>query len=536
MEKEPGAQRLRFRVRFAYRVSAGRFRILTKRKDIKKEAAAKRRKKVNILQQVPVKGIEILEIDPNHTVCLKEEEGRGVAYAPVEVLFEADSLEDAIPFLMSNDFSNVELICPEQVALSTQALEQVIEKMQDELEGYRSRLKIRYGPGNGAYLLKDLLEADNLPNTDFLPNAGVPPESDIPTEVDELPEEDADILQEPDAPAESAAAEDAAEEEHRSKLEDTEDFCTDSLADDGISCASSLHDVEPLVDSCGGSTKKTLRLEWDLEIIAVLALLLAGIIALGGDGWLHYLRIALGLPFVLFFPGYTLIAALFPKKDDLDGIERVALSFGLSIAVAPLIGLGLNYSPWGIRLAPILLSLIVFILCMGATAFFRRDRLPREDRFCPTFEFEVPIWREQPVLDKVLSIALIAAILFAAGSICYVAAVPKTGEKFTEFYILGMDGKAEGYPRELAAEEEGEVIAGVVNHEYRQEKYFVEIKMDDLTLPRKGPITLGHEKKWEEAVTFSYPGARENLKVEFLLYREGDEKPYRSLHLWVNVK
>ena len=60
-------------------------------------------------------------------------------------------------------------------------------------------------------------------------------------------------------------------------------------------------------------------------------------------------RNILGLPLVLFLPGYALIAALFPAKSDLDGIERVALSFGLSIAVVPLIGLGLNYTPWGIR-------------------------------------------------------------------------------------------------------------------------------------------------------------------------------------------
>lgn len=196
----------------------------------------------------------------------------------------------------------------------------------------------------------------------------------------------------------------------------------------------------------------------------MLSLILAGLIALGGQGWMHYLRIGLGLPFVLFFPGYVLIAALFPKKDDLDGIERVALSFGLSIAVAPLIGLGLNYTPWGIRLTPILLSLIIFILLMGSISFFRRDKLPQEDRFCPTFEFEVPLWQEQPILDRVLSIALVIAILFAVGSICYVVAMPKVGEQFTEFYILGTDGKAEGYPRELEEGEKGEVIVGVVNH------------------------------------------------------------------------
>ncbi len=53
------------------------------------------------------------------------------------------------------------------------------------------------------------------------------------------------------------------------------------------------------------------------------------------------LRIALGLLFAIFFPGYTLLSALFPKRDNLSGIERVALSFGLSIALST----GLRNSP-----------------------------------------------------------------------------------------------------------------------------------------------------------------------------------------------
>ncbi len=51
------------------------------------------------------------------------------------------------------------------------------------------------------------------------------------------------------------------------------------------------------------------------------------------------------LPVVLFIPGYCLIAALFPKNDDIGLSERIALSVGLSLALIPLIALGLNFTP-----------------------------------------------------------------------------------------------------------------------------------------------------------------------------------------------
>ena len=48
------------------------------------------------------------------------------------------------------------------------------------------------------------------------------------------------------------------------------------------------------------------------------------------------LRIVVGLCLVIFFPSYTLLSVLFPRKGGLGGIERVALSFSLSTAVVPL--------------------------------------------------------------------------------------------------------------------------------------------------------------------------------------------------------
>ena len=72
-----------------------------------------------------------------------------------------------------------------------------------------------------------------------------------------------------------------------------------------------------------------------------------------------FLRVLFGIPMVLFIPGYALIAALFPGKRISTASNGYALSFGLSIAVVPLTGLVLNYTPWGIRLDPIVMSLAI---------------------------------------------------------------------------------------------------------------------------------------------------------------------------------
>ncbi len=90
------------------------------------------------------------------------------------------------------------------------------------------------------------------------------------------------------------------------------------------------------------------------------------------------LRWILGSFFVLFIPGYVTIEALFPKGRELDVIERVALSLGLSLALVPLIGLLLNFTPWGIRLEPIVSSLTIFTGGLALVALGRRFRMSVE--------------------------------------------------------------------------------------------------------------------------------------------------------------
>jgi len=254
-------------------------------------------------------------------------------------------------------------------------------------------------------------------------------------------------------------------------------------------------------------------------------------------------RIILGLPFLLFFPGYTLVAALFPKKQSLGAVERVALSFGLSIAVVPLIGLALNFTPWGVRLEPILISISSFVIVTAGVAWYRRERLAPQERVTVSLNFRLPSWREQSKPDKVLSIVLIVAVMATLGTLGYAIATPRAGEKFTEFYILGPDGEADGYPTQLKVGEEGRLLVGLINHEQQTVSYEVEIWIDGekTKLRFEGgdqdqiALELESEGKWERQVSF-VPQKPGRQKVELVLYKNGAPCFDQSLHLWIEVE
>jgi hypothetical protein len=99
---------------------------------------------------------------------------------------------------------------------------------------------------------------------------------------------------------------------------------------------------------------------------------------------LVYVRQVLSLIFVLWMPGYVFMKALFPvevpvkmSSKDLDVIERVALSLGMSLALVPMVGLLLNYTPWGIQLTPVTLSLLALTLVFAVVALFRGQQLAK---------------------------------------------------------------------------------------------------------------------------------------------------------------
>ncbi len=99
-------------------------------------------------------------------------------------------------------------------------------------------------------------------------------------------------------------------------------------------------------------------------------------------------RYILGVIFILWLPGYAFIKALFPNRlpvsfarilgtsgRNLDIVERVVLSIGMSLALVPIVGLLLNYTPWGIRLTPVTLSLAALTFAFSTAAILREYQM-----------------------------------------------------------------------------------------------------------------------------------------------------------------
>src|SRR6266436_2412237 len=104
----------------------------------------------------------------------------------------------------------------------------------------------------------------------------------------------------------------------------------------------------------------------DILIVAFVNLILLALLFLSAIGWgevVIFLRIPLGMFYLLFIPGYAIQAALFPRQSHLAGLDRLAISIGLSVAIMPILGLVLDGPLGGIFLwqSIIFLSLVTGI-------------------------------------------------------------------------------------------------------------------------------------------------------------------------------
>ena len=90
-----------------------------------------------------------------------------------------------------------------------------------------------------------------------------------------------------------------------------------------------------------------------LGSMVLISLIVLGEFEPGFSPYISLIQIPLSLVFILFIPGYLLQAFLFPYRGDLDGMERVGLSLGISVAVNSILALIIDRSPWEIGILSI---------------------------------------------------------------------------------------------------------------------------------------------------------------------------------------
>lgn len=284
--------------------------------------------------------------------------------------------------------------------------------------------------------------------------------------------------------------------------------------------------------------KKTIYKKIPLDLFVVLIWIMATILFIVSPVLKEsYIRIILGITMILFIPGYVLIAALFPKADDLGYAERIVLSIGLSIAIIPLIGLLSNFT-FGISLIYMLTSEIIYSIFLMIITAYRREKLSEDTRFSISFR---DIYRDainsikpKDRICGILTFILVVITIIAIGTMYYVITAPKMGERFTEFYVLDERGESRNYSTDLKLGNPTIYMVGISNREQRPINYTLQVVLDkDILISKE--IFIGYNEIWKDDISIVPNRKGTNMVLEFWLFKGNDIiSPYRSLHLWVN--
>ncbi len=295
-------------------------------------------------------------------------------------------------------------------------------------------------------------------------------------------------------------------------------------------------------------------------------------------------RFLVAVPLVLFLPGYVLVSILFPRAGGppqethethtptqslstartLGRVtipERLGLSFGLSIALVPLVGLLLEALPVEAFSGVIVPTLVGGILIGAGVGTARRLQIPSEERFqMPTAAITAailaPVSGSMPRTERIATLALAVAVVLAVVSVGYAFAVPQSGEQYTDLRVLteSPDGELtfSNYPDEVDADDETELVVGVDNHEQTTQTYTVVVTADQLIDDGDGvvpiesteidrfSVTLDDGERLEQPQTVTL-GTTGEHRLNYYLYIDeppetvNSETAYRHVHFTVSV-
>jgi hypothetical protein len=138
-------KRMRVRARFDYRGEGKQGRVFARGKEGEQVAEEVREQKAIVLRNLPIQGVHIEEINTDSEIYTVRDDlsNREVAYAPVEVVLDTDSIEDLIPFLLREEFRKIEVIAPAEIVLDKHEVERIIYRISEEMRNYELFLERR---------------------------------------------------------------------------------------------------------------------------------------------------------------------------------------------------------------------------------------------------------------------------------------------------------------------------------------------------------------------------------------------------------
>lgn len=265
------------------------------------------------------------------------------------------------------------------------------------------------------------------------------------------------------------------------------------------------------------------RSNWDLLAVSAVALV-AALVSTAFGGQSNLVKAALGVPFVLFLPGYALAAVLLP--DARTGLaERVAVSVGLSIAFAALGGLLLNFLPAGLTAASWRFLLLGVTLSAAGYALWRREtqRIPGPGRLVVRVSV-----REAALVTSAALLIGLALGLSALGISPTSAGAPSTGSAsadtgaFTQMWAI---------PQQTGTSGDGQRViqVGLRNYEGASVTYRVTLEAGGNIFAEWPQVTIRNGESWQAQALV--PGNLGNQDVTANAYREGDPTPYRHVRV-----
>lgn len=286
-------------------------------------------------------------------------------------------------------------------------------------------------------------------------------------------------------------------------------------------------------------------------------------------------RAVVGVPLLFLLPGYALVALLYPRSPPADvtpsvstndpvervrgvtGVERIALSFGASFAVLPMIGLTIS-TVTAFTTTTVVTAVGGFVVVVTLLAAGRRLRLPLHERYRIDIGAGVTAIREglygRSSVHAAVNVALVVSTLLALTTGGYALLAPQDGEQYTTMQLLSEDDSgdlvAANYPEEIGPRGVVPLVVAVDNQEGETMEY--------TAVAQQQRLEDGEVVEREEIDRFDYrledgatghadrtlePTAEDGeIRIALLLY-PGDtpetpttENAYRYTHVWTEVQ